>query len=194
METLEIQSTPLFRTLGASNHTSGEREKNDYYATEPRAVELLLELENFNKDILEPACGEGHLVEPLRKHGYNVVATDLIYRGYGQVRDFFSYYTWHGDIITNPPYKHAQKFVEHSLNIIPEGNKVAMFLKVLFLESQARKILFKTQPPKIVYVSSSRLKCAKNGDFEKYSSSAIAYAWFVWEKGFRGETIIEWFN
>ena len=32
-----------FATLAASNHSKGEREVNDYYATEPKAVELLLE-------------------------------------------------------------------------------------------------------------------------------------------------------
>lgn len=43
--------------------------------------------------------------------------------------------------------------------------------------------------------SSSRLNCAKNGDFETYkNNSAIAYGWFIWEKGFKGDTIIKWFN
>ena len=59
---------------------------------------------------------------------------------------------------------------------------------------QKRKKLFLEQPPKIVYVSSGRLKCAKNGDFEKYGSSAQAYAWYVWEKGFKGNTTIKWIN
>ena len=45
-----------------------------------------------------------------------------------------------------------------------------------------------------VWVSSSRLKCAMNGDFEDFSSSAAAYAWFVWEKVYKGETTVKWFN
>ena len=35
------------------------REANDYYATEPKALELLLDLETFSHDVWEPACGEG---------------------------------------------------------------------------------------------------------------------------------------
>lgn len=101
---------------------------------------------------------------------------------------------FNGDIITNPPYKYASRFVEKSLELIPTGNKVAMFLKLQFLESKSRKELFKKYPPKVVYVSSSRIKCAKNGEFEKYPSSAVAYAWFVWEKGFEGEPVIRWIN
>jgi len=38
------------------------------------------------------------------------------------------------------------------------------------------------------------LNCAKNGDFEKYTSSAVAYAWFVFEKGYKGDTIVRWIN
>ena len=38
----------IYKTLGASNHTNKEREINDYYATEPKALELLLELESFS--------------------------------------------------------------------------------------------------------------------------------------------------
>ena len=34
----------------------------------------------------------------------------------------------------------------------------------------------------------------KNGDFKSYTSSAIAYAWFVWLKGYQGKTIVEWIN
>lgn len=45
----------IYMTLGASNHTAKEREENDYYATEPAAVELLLELEKFSHYIWEPA-------------------------------------------------------------------------------------------------------------------------------------------
>jgi hypothetical protein len=34
-----------------------------------------------------------------------------------------------------------------------------------------------------------------NGDFERYAkATAICYAWFVWEKGFKGDTIIRWIN
>lgn len=67
-----------------------------------------------------------------------------------------------------------------------------MFLKLTFLEGQARRKLFEENPPKIVYVFSKRVKCAKNGNFENISSSAVAYAWFIWVKGFKGEPVIRW--
>ena len=69
-----------------------------------------------------------------------------------------------------------------------------MFLKLTFLEGQKRKDFFLHNPPKTIYVSSSRLMCAMNGEFEKCSSRAVAYAWFVWEKGFKGDPVIKWIN
>ena len=183
-----------FATLAASNHSAGEREVNDYYATEPKAVELLLEKETFNKHILEPSCGEGHISNVLIAHDYDVESYDLIDRGYGRVQDFFDIQEFNGDIITNPPYKVAAQFVQHAIDIVPIGNKVAMFLKLQFLEDKARRKFFNSNPPKTVYVASGRLNCAKNGEFDKYTSSAVAYAWFVWEKGYTGKPEIEWIN
>ena len=187
----------VFTAIGASNHSSSERQKEDYYATEPRAMELLLELEQFNNNIWECACGEKHLSNILEEKGYNVRNSDIVNRCDNEVLDFLSDEVthWEGDIITNPPYKLAQAFVEKAIQIIPDGNKVAMFLKLTFLEGKKRKQLFQKYPPKTVYVSSSRLNCARNGDFITYNkNSAIAYAWFVWEKGYQGDTVIKWFN
>lgn len=183
-----------FVTLGASSHARGARQVDDYYATQPLAVELLLKEESFNQNILEPACGEGHISKVLEDNNFKVFSFDKVDRGYGLVKDFFEFPSWSGDIITNPPYKFAQEFVEHALKIIPEGNKVAMFCKLLFLEGKARQKMYKENPPKVIYVASGRLNCAKNGDFACYSSSAVCYAWFVWEKGFKGDPIIKWIN
>ena len=76
-------SKKVFTTLGSSNHVPEEREAFDYYATDPRAVEMLLELEQFSPVIWEPACGEGHISKVLQAHSYEVISTDLIYRGFG---------------------------------------------------------------------------------------------------------------
>lgn len=188
----------IFRTLGATNHAEGERQQHDYYATEPKAMELLLDEETFHHEIWECACGEGHLAKVLENHGHDVIGTDLIYRGYGddEPMNFLeeSFEDFEGDIITNPPYKYALQFAQKALESVNEGRKVAMFLKLQFLEGKNRKKFFMENPPKVVYVSSSRLNCAKNGEFAKYPSSAVAYAWFVWVKGFKGDPIIKWIN
>ena len=198
---LEKKSTfNTFITLGANNHTDVEREKDDFYATPPLAVKELMKLEKFNNNIWEPCCGMNHITNILRENKYTVRTSDIVDRvndGNIEIIDFLNCNEkWDGDIVTNPPYKLATEFVYKTLETIKEGNKVAMFLKLTFLETQKRKELFIKHPPKIVYVSSSRLGCSQTGDFDGNGNtiSAIAYCWFIWEKGYKGETIIKWFN
>ena len=112
-----------------------------------------------------------------------------------EVKDFlfFNDETFDGDIVTNPPYSKAKEFVEQSLKVIPRGNKVAMFLKLTFLEGKARRELFRIAPPEKVLVFSERQACMKNNNIERYGSgSAMCFAWFIWTKGFQGSPIIDW--
>lgn len=181
---------------------TAEREINDFYATDPLAAELLLQVEPDLNKIWECACGQGHLAKVFDKYGKLAKASDLINRGYGVQQDFLNEltinfnpdYFWDGDIVTNPPYSEALEFCKKALNLVKDGSKVCMFLKLTFLESKERKEFFKEQPPKTVYVCSSRIRCAIRGKFEDIGSSAICYAWFVWQKGYKGETVIKWIN
>jgi hypothetical protein len=191
----------IFKTLGASNHTEKDRQNEDDYATDPIAAKLLLEVEQFSENIWECSSGENHLANVFKENGFNVRTSDIIQRTETtEILDFLSKEnnnTWNGDIITNPPYKFAVDFIYKALELIPEGKKVAMFLKVQFLEGKERKKLFTKYPPKVIYVSSSRIMCAKNANFEEMKQgggSAVAYAWYVWEKGYNGDTIIKWIN
>ena len=189
----------IYTTLGASNHCNDERANNDYYATDPKAAELLLELENFSDNIWECASGEGHLANVFKSAGYNVKCSDLVDRtGNTEIIDFLKFKgTFDGDVITNPPYKYAKEFVEKAIESVTDGHKVAMFLKLQFLEGKGRREFFDKYPPKMVYVSSSRIMCAKNGDFDgikESGGSAVDYCWYIWEKGYSGDTIIKWFN
>lgn len=184
-----------FTALGASNHTNYEREMNDYYASEPRIIDELFAVEEFKGTILECACGEGHLSKQMEKLGKTVNSTDLIYRGYG--KGGINFLLCDGvqentHVITNPPYKYALEFIKKAISIIQKGYKVAMFLKLTFLEGQKRHEFFRKFPPKVIYVYSSRRKCALNGKFEATGSSACCYAWFVWEKNYKKDPIIKW--
>ena len=187
----------VFKSMAASIHTDKERQEHDYYATDPIAVRYLLEMESFTGPIWECACGEGHLSKEIEKHGYSVVSTDLIDRGYGTVYDFMSMDNLETDMdmITNPPYGILNDWITKGLNILENGRKMALFLPIRYLEGKGRKALYINSPPKTVYISSSRIQCAMNGDFEGTSKlNAVAYGWFVWEKGFSGNTTLKWFN
>jgi len=193
-----------YKQLGARNNALTDRETNDFYATDPKALELFLEqIENDNlklhKTIWECACGAGHLSKLLESKGYNVISTDLINRGYGEygidfLKSEYSEDYQNADILTNPPYKFAQEFVNKAMEILSPDHYCIMILKIQFLEGQTRKKLFEKYPPQYVYVHSTRQLCVINGEFDKYrgKSPALCYAWFVWKKGYSGETIVRW--
>ena len=187
-------ASTIFTCISASNHSQEKRQTEDFYATEPLAVEDLLNLEKFTDTILEPCVGMGHIAEVLKQNGHKVIAQVIVDRDYPEtiIKDFLTQTENKNDIITNPPYVLAKEFAEHALDISQDGTKIAMFLKLTFLESQSRKKLFAKYPFKTLYVFSQRRTCAKNGNFEKYPSSAVAYGWFVWIKGFKGDPVIKW--
>lgn len=193
----------VFNCLAASNHSDVNREQNDYYATDPKSLEqFLVELDKtdikLNKNIWEPACGEGHISKVLINKGYNVLSTDLIDRGFGkgnvdflQTKDKLT----NTDILTNPPYKFAEEFVYKALDILDTCSHCVMYLKIQFLEGKSRYNLFQKYPPKFIFVHSTRQVCALNGEFikdGKQIGSAVCYAWYVWEKGYNGDTIVKW--
>lgn len=184
----------MFVTVGASNHTESERAENDFYATDPVAIAMLAQTGFFNgvESVWEPACGAGHLVEALEGIVPCVYATDLVDHGaeggYSGV-DFLVDNSVAGGIkvdaiVTNPPYKLALEFCERAISLAP---KVAMFLKLTFLEGQKRFEFYQNNPPRYVAVCVNRVQCARNGDPEMMrKSSAACYAWFIWERGFKG--------
>lgn len=194
-----MPSDYILRYNGASNHSKDEIQENDFYSTDPSAMYDLLRREAFSYNVWEPACGMNHLSDVLRENGHAVRTSDIVDRlgdGSVEVLDFLQCEetSYDGDIITNPPYKHALDFVKKSLDLVVAGHKVAMFLRLQFLEGMKRKVFFETHPPKVVYVFSRRVKCYKDGDMANFEqkSSPTAYMWAVWEKGYKGDTIVKW--
>ena len=140
------------------------RAENDYYPTPPYATEQLLKHEKFYGEIWEPACGEGHISKVLEAADFTVCSSDAFYYAFGGVRDFLDEDQCSFDhIITNPPYKLAQEFVEHSKTIAK--HKIAMLLRTAFLESQERYDFFqdKVFPLKCIHQFSKRLTIHKDG-------------------------------
>lgn len=187
----------VFSTLGASSHSSGEREQDDFYRTDPIAAQKLVQMlgDELPKNIWECACGDGALSLAFKEMGYQVLSTDLVDRGYGAGGvDFLALdddKTFDGAIVTNPPFSHAQRFIEKALNKVGDDGLVCMFLRTLFLEGKARKAFFTQNPPKYVLVSSARIMCSKPSCQGK--SSAMSFSWFVWQKGYQGQTVVRWF-
>ena len=195
----------VFATLGASNHSKQEREAMDYYATEPKAIDLLAAKFDIPHRVWECACGGGSLSQRLKERGHEVISTDIIDRGYEGFNgecDFLSrlfHPKIEGDyaIVTNPPYKFVTEFVLTALDVLPDGCYLCLFLKTTALESRGRwEKIYRQTPPRYVFQCIDRILCAKNAEFEdarkNLGAGAQAYAWFVWQKGYKGSTTLDW--
>lgn len=153
----------------------------------------------------EPACGAGHMVHPLMEFFWPVRASDV--HDYSEdfvqpcglechqdrVQDFTI--DWDGParsvdwIITNPPFRLAERFIERACRIAQQG--VAMFVRTSFLEGEARhRSLFSTNPPSWVLQHVERVPLVK-ARLDENASSATSYCWLVWIDGEDG-TRLDW--
>lgn len=189
----------------SGGNPKNERAVNDYYATNPKAVKMLLEKHVFDtKAVLEPCIGGGHIADAIKNFyskDIDITGIDIVDRGYPNtiVHDFL---TWETDkkfnsIITNPPYSIAQEFIEKGMELLSDSGQMAMFLKLPFLEGVKRKEFFEKYPPKYIYVFRSRMPTWKNGseinpDTGKKWQEVICFAWFIWAKNSKTEPIIRW--
>ena len=186
----------------AGGNPETERVENDYYATNPKAVEMLLNEYDFNDGYwLEPCVGEGHIAKIIESKCYAIcTGIDVVDRGYPNtiIADFLTYETNQkfDNIITNPPYSLATEFIEKSLSLLSDGGKCAMFLKIQFIEGLKRKTLYENNPPKYIYVFRNRMATWNNGQEldpqGKRWATTMCHAWFIWEKGSKSEPIIRW--
>ena len=182
--------------LGASNHTDYERAKNDFYSTDPLAIQLLHkhQLLDTDKNYWETAVGNGAISNELKRLGYKVTKeTDLIDRGVGETGiDFFTINEhFEGNTITNPPYNKINDWILHSLELTTD--KVYIFCRIQTLESQNRyNKIFKNNPPVLVCPFVKRINCYRDDD-RKFKGSTICYSWFIWDnKDDSVETRIKW--
>lgn len=101
-------------------------------------------------------------------------------------------------IVTNPPYKYATEYVLHALRLLPTDGVLCLFLKTTFAEGKERYYkIFGPQRPQYVLQCTERILCAKNAEFdymEAHGGSAVSYAWWIWRKGYKGDTILDWIN
>lgn len=171
------------------------RHPDDFYKTPPRVTRLLLNVERFAGPVWEPACGDGAMAAVLEDAGLSVLASDLVDRGYGEPEmDFLMCRAaWPGDIVTNPPFKLAEEFLTHALNL--GAVKVALLLRLSWLEGEARRrSVFSVKPPARVWVLSARPTLWVGDDPNaRTNGGATAYAWFVWDRAApAGASVLGW--
>ena len=142
--------------------------------------------------VLEPACGRGYMARPLGEYFSVVHASDICDYGYGDVRDFTdeSYQPEVDWVITNPPFKAAELFIDRGLSIAQNG--VAVFVRTVFLESIGRyNRLFKDKPCDVFAQFAERVPLVK-GRVDPLATTATGYCWLIWRKNSRNPPQLSW--
>jgi hypothetical protein len=168
---------------------------DDLYETPPVATRALLRVEPLPHRLWEPAAGRGAIVDVLRAAGHEVIGSDL--RDYGRP-DFFARRDFLLErkvpdgceaIVTNPPYKLADQFVAHALDLCP---RVVMLLRLAFLESERRTSILEGRGLARVHIFRNRLPMMHRAGWTgRQASSAIGSAWYIWDRSHSGPTIMD---
>lgn len=133
----------------------------------------------------EPAANRGHMVRPLREYFDLVAGSDIFDYGAGfPQRDYLfgpdpAPTDW---TITNPPFRLAGQFIDRALRTSTRG--VAVIVRMAFLESVGRyRDLFSVTPPTDILQFTERVPMHKGKLAGKGGTTATAYCWLVWRKG-----------
>lgn len=173
-----------------------------WYQESVEATLLLLGAEDFSgMSVWDPACGEGRVLRACHLTGILSIGSDIVRRDSPKDLtvltpvDFLTdpppLFSSPAAIISNPPYRDAERFVRRALEI-PHIQKVALVLRLAFLESTGRQNLFETTPLARVLVFRQRQSMPPGGRGIKAGGGAIAYAWFVWRRDHVGPPTVGW--
>ena len=180
-----------------------ERGDHDFYSTDYKATAHLFAVLKKHRIILphtiiEPSVGKGHIAKVCKVLGHDVICYDVVDRGYpGTILQDWETVQRpaldHMAIIMNPPYSRALEHLSHAIDMLHDGEYCCALLRLQFLETRKRKIFFEKYPMRYVAVFSFRILCAKNDEEEaRQVHSAIAFAWYIWQKGFVGNPELLW--
>jgi hypothetical protein len=130
----------------------------------------------------------------LRDAGHTVIASDIAH--YDFPLDFEADFLTQVRapigvelILSNPPYKLAAEFVDHALELCPH---VIMLCRLAFLESERRTRILDTGTLASVFVFKNGLPMMHRHNWQgPRASSAMPFAWFVWDRNHRGLATIE---
>lgn len=178
-------------------------ETDDFIPTPPWATRVLYEyvapgLKHFANTLgaHDPACGQGHMLQVFQEYGHAEVsgsdfeekrvleARDRL--GPGPILDVMDYVHSpmrasenHGVIITNPPYKQLNAFIDRALSTASFG--VGVLCRVQALEGEKRlKNVFGPRPPTQIAFFSNRIPF-KTGTVVKKAPKMFFHVWLWWE-------------
>ena len=182
-----------FQAVAIKGKTA-DRNERDFYQTPLSITHQLLENEPFdfeNETFLEPAHGHGAITSVLQGHSNNVTYYDI-------EKDFFTETESYDNIITNPPFNLANRWIEKCKQV--SNKKFALLLPINYITSQERYDgnVFMDDDFKLeTMYTFTRATSMTSDDVRpdgKYPAGMLYVAWYVWNKEYKGDTKLKWIN
>lgn len=187
-----------------------DKHPEDWYVEPLMVSRALFREEKFDGIIYDPACGMGNIVAEAQQITPLSFGSDIVNRsaycsfeadflrdenvlhGRGLNLPYFDH------IVTNPPYKYAEAFVQRALDILPTGGKAAFLLPLNWMcgFSKKRKWLPERRPA-VVYAISPRPSMPPGTVIEageEPEGGRQDFAWFVWHEEPTKTTRLEFLN
>jgi hypothetical protein len=195
---LHKHDSTMHRIVRRVTYTIGR----DLYTTQPESTDRFLRALQRDKVILpepifECAAGQGDMVHVLKRYYKDVIYSDLVPYSDDTITihslDVYKLNPTESEIefgtfFTNPPFNEQNKF---ALKLLSFNKTVALFVRITFLSSIKRLVIFKNFPPKYVYVFSRRANCLRGGAVLR-NGGMVDYCFIIWEPSYKGEPILRW--
>jgi hypothetical protein len=172
------------------------RDPHDFYVEPEWCSERLFRIERFEGTIYDPACGLGRIVQSAFKSGFPAFGTDLVVRNPQLCRsavDFLTLDMKAMNIISNPPFGIAEKFVEHALRLATR--KVAMLLPSIWLQGDKRSRWLETTSLARVLLIAPRPSMPPGAVIlagEPVGGGTTDFSWYVWDRAHKGAPTVGW--
>lgn len=168
--------------------------KSDFFETPYSMTEQLLENEKFDydKDVLEPACGNGAIINVLSNNFKDIGYIDKYIKRKSVINQDFivDEMPKYNYIITNPPFSLWDEFIQKAKHIATE--KFAFLGRLEFLTGIKRFNENMYDDPKYpltkIYLFTRKVNLSYTEDYpklrkdSKYPAGMYHYAWFIFEK------------
>ena len=187
--------TVIAEPLRAKNAHIWERDPHDFYIEEKWCSERLFEAERFYGEVWDPACGSGRIVMSARAAGLTAFGTDIVDRGFPGTGlcDFLTQTGSVASVVTNPPFKHARRFVEHALTVMTRRS--AFLLPTSWLNGSRRSRWLETTPLAKVWVLTPRPSMPPGRLIEagmEPGQGRVDFSWFVFDVNAAGPPTVGW--
>jgi hypothetical protein len=154
----------------------------EFYPTPAWATHALLDRfgSTIPDPIIEPCCGQGHILNVLKKRGHTAAGFDITT---GHDARHVHLYNDFDAVITNPPFSLAFEILQTIFKA--RRRFVALLLRLSFLEpTYQREDLLAERPPNHLIIL-PRISFTGDG-----KTDSVTCAWMVWDLAARGEQTI----